>query len=114
MSQLSDFVTSLEAEAKAELAKIEAVAEKFVKTVEDDAKTFFGRVKADLSQLAGPALLFVLAEAPKVLTGAEKFSNAVDNLVQWVEGQGLGVLMQDARMAIQAAYKAAQDAAAGL
>jgi hypothetical protein len=107
MSQLLDFVAAVEAQAKAELVKIETVAMHFLQDV-------VGGVEAELKTYAPMAINLVLAEAPKLISGEEKFGNAVTHLIQAVEGDGAGIVPQTAQMMIQAAYKAAQELATTL
>jgi|HubBroStandDraft_3_1064219.scaffolds.fasta_scaffold304989_1 hypothetical protein len=102
---LSQWFSDLENEAKAKLAelgeKAEEIAEYVGPVVVDD-------IESALEELGTLALDAVVAEAPKLISGQEKFSNAVTDVVQNVEAQGKPVLVQDAQMAVQGAYHAFQ------
>jgi hypothetical protein len=65
----------------------------------------------DLATIAGNA---VLTEAPKVLSGQEKFANAVANVVAAVEAEGKTVAVNTAKAAVQLAYLEVQKLAQSL
>ena len=100
---LAAWIAQLEREAKETLAALgteaEHIAEKIGPVVVQD-------VEQALEQIGKLALGAVVAEAPKLISGSEKFGNAVANVVQTVEGQGKTILVQDAQMAVQNAYYA--------
>lgn len=62
----------------------------------------------DLAEIAGQA---VLTEATKLVSGQEKFGNAVTNVVQTIEASGKTVALQVAQTAVQTAYITAQQIA---
>ena len=100
---LATFVANLEVEAKAKLAELGDAAQQVVEKI---GPVVIKDVEAALEQLGKLALNAVIAEAPKLISGNEKFGSAVVNVVQSVEGQGKTVLVQDAQMAVQNAYYA--------
>jgi hypothetical protein len=102
---LSQWFSELESEAKAKLVALGQEAEAIVEQV---GPVVVADVEEALDELGTLALDAVMAEAPKVISGQEKFGNAVANVVQSVEAQGKPVLVQDAQMAVQGAYHAFQ------
>lgn len=104
---LATWFANLEAEAAAKLQALGTEAEKVIESV---GTVVVADVEAAFQELGTLALNAVLAEAPKVLSGAEKFGSAVTSVVQAVEASGKAVLVQDAQMAVQAAVRAVQTA----
>jgi hypothetical protein len=102
---LSQWFSELENEAKVKLAALGREAETIVERV---GPVIVEDVEEALDDLGSLALDAVIAEAPKVISGEEKFGNAVANVVQHVEAKGKPVLVQDAQMAVQGAYHAFQ------
>jgi hypothetical protein len=94
---LSSLLTGLEAWAESVKEKIIAVADAFLPTVVNDIEVAL----EDIAAIAGNA---VLAQATAVLSGTEKFGNAVADVVQTVETQGKTVAIQTAQMAVQQAF----------
>lgn len=102
---LASWFANLEAEAKVELEKLGAEA---AKVAEEVGKVVVPEVEAFLKELGSIALQAVIAEAPKLISGSEKFGSAVTSVVQQVEAQGKAVAIQDAQMAVQGAFRAIQ------
>ena len=98
------FLQKLEAFAVSAKDKILAFASDFLPEVASDAEIA-------LEDLAGLAMNAVLAQAGSLISGREKFGNAVDSVVQQVEESGKTVLQQTAQMAVQQAYLTAQSVA---
>ncbi len=100
---LETWFADLESEAKERLAALGAgalyIVEKIGPVVVED-------IEQALEALGKLALDAVIAEAPKLISGREKFGNAVATIVQSVEGEGKAILVQDAQMAVQNAYYA--------
>jgi len=94
---LAAFTANAEAWIEAEWAKIEPYAASFEQAVESDVEIAF----EDLAQISLGA---VLAQAPAVLSGAEKFGTAVTSVVQTVEAAGKTVAVTTAQTAVQQAY----------
>lgn len=65
-------------------------------------------LEVGLEEIAAICGQAVLNEAPKVLSGAEKFGNAVTSVIQQVEAAGKTIALQTAQAGIQAAYLSAQ------
>lgn len=101
---VQSFVQALERFAQSVKDKIIAFASDFLPDVANDAEVV-------LEDLAGIAMNAVLAQAGSLISGREKFGNAVDAVVQQVEGAGKTVLQQTAQMAVQQAYLTAQSIA---
>lgn len=108
MSSLQQWFQSLEQDAEAKLkalgAEAEVIAEKIGTVVVDD-------FEAGLAKMGSYALDAVVQEAPKLISGQEKASNAVTNVAQKLEADGIGIVMGDVQMAVQGAYRALQVAA---
>ncbi|HEY4115904.1 MAG TPA: hypothetical protein VGM17_17745 [Rhizomicrobium sp.] len=104
-NSLQAFLQTLEAFAQTVKDKIAAFASDFLPQVESDAEIA-------LEDLASLAMNAVLAQAGGVVSGREKFGNAVDTVVQQVEQSGQTVLQQTAQMAVQQAYLTAQSVVA--
>jgi hypothetical protein len=104
---LAAFEANIEAWIVKEAARIKPLADKFLGTVADDAEAAF----ASLAAIAGEA---VLAQAPALISGQEKFGAAVTNVVQTVEAQGKTVAIQTAQLATQQAFEAIATAAKAL
>ena len=98
------FVQKLEALAQSVKARILVFAAAFLPQAEND-------IEIALGDLAEIALNAVLAQAPKLVSGREKFGNAVASVVQNVEASGKTVLQQTAEMAVQQAYLTARSIA---
>lgn len=64
----------------------------------------------DVAEIAAKA---VLEQAPKVISGQEKFGNAVTFVVQQVQSSGKTIAVQTAQAAVQIAYLEAQKIAEG-
>ena len=104
MSELSSFVAALEAEAEKVKDAIVAEAKTLIPEVISD-------VEVALEDIAKVALDAVLAAAPMVLSGSEKFGQAVTDVIQSVEKSGKTIVLATAHMAVQQAYLAAQTVA---
>lgn len=102
---LATVIASVEATIKADLAAVENGLEKVAETV---APVVVDAAEAFLREIFTIAAQAVLAEAPKVISGTEKFGNAVTNVIQTVEAQGKTILLQDAQMAVQGGYHIVQ------
>lgn len=100
---LATWIANLEVEAKAKLDELGADAQTIIEKI---GPVIVKDIESALEVLGKLALNAVIAEAPKLISGEEKFGNAVANVVQSVEGQGETVLIQDAQMAVQNAYYA--------
>jgi len=100
---LAIWFTNLEIEAKAKFDELGAEAERIAEKI---GPVVVADIESALEQLGKLALGAVITEAPKLISGGEKFGNAVANVVQSVEGQGKAILVQDAQMAVQNAYYA--------
>jgi hypothetical protein len=100
---LITWFAELESEAKEKLAALGADAERIVAKI---GPVVAADIESALEEIGKLALDAVIAEAPKLISGREKFGNAVGNIVQTVEGQGKAILVQDAQMAVQNAYYA--------
>lgn len=66
-----------------------------------------------VDELASIAFNAVVAELPKVISGSEKFGNAVTNVVQTVETQGKTIGIQTAQAAVQQAFVTVQTVVKG-
>lgn len=86
--------------------------ESFVKTaiknIESELVTIATKIKplliAGAEELATAALNAVVSEAPKVVSGAEKFDSAVSTVVTGLAGRGKSVAATVAAAAVQTAY----------
>lgn len=106
---LATWFTALEAQAKAEFEKLVSEGEAEAKKIADAiGPVIVADLENFLSAIGQIAIGAVMKQAPLVLSGAEKFGNAVASVVQQVEGQGKAILVSDAQMAVQAAYHAVQ------
>ena len=85
----------------AALSSVFATAVTDVKAI---AAYFKPMVQASAQEIATLAMQSVLAEAPKVLAGTEKFSNAVSTVITTLGTQGKAIALSDASAAVQAAY----------
>lgn len=89
-------------------AGLEAAAIKF----EDEIKQIASEVapialqygEEFIKALGEIALGAVLKQIPLLISGTEKFGIAVTSVVQQVEAQGKPIAIQDAQLAVQAAY----------
>lgn len=104
---LAAILAEVEADAKAAVAAVEGGVEKLA---EEIGAVVIPEAEALLKELFQIAIGAVIAEAPKVLSGAEKFGNAVANVVQTAEAKGKAVIVADAQLAVQGAFKAVQAA----
>jgi hypothetical protein len=100
---LENWFADLESEAKEKLAALGAEAERVIEKI---GPVVVEDIETALEALGKLALDAVIAEAPKLLSGREKFGSAVANVVEAVEGQGKAILVQDAQMAVQNAFYA--------
>ena len=106
MTSTTTFVQNLEAFFKKEEAVVVKYATELLPKLENAVEVAF----QDLADIAGGA---VLAELPKLISGSEKFGNAVASVVQTVEAQGKTVVLATAQAAVQTAYLTAVDVATG-
>lgn len=97
---LKSFEDSLRAFFATVRTDLEQFASKFLPKIADSFET----AVADLAKFAGQA---VMEEAPKVISGTEKFGNAVTNLIQTVEAKGKQIAVSKAQQVIQTAYDTA-------
>ena len=100
---LATLFADLEHDAKEKLDALGAEAERIAAKI---GPVVVSDVEQALEALGKLALDAVIAEAPKLISGNEKFGNAVTNVVQTVEGEGKAIVIQDAQMAVQNAYYA--------
>ena len=98
-SGLAAFESNLQSWIAKEAARIKPLAASFAHTVARDGEAAF----ANLAAIAGNA---VLAQAPALLTGQEKFGAAVTDVIQTVEAGGQTVALQAAQLATQQAFDA--------
>lgn len=79
-----------------------------LKAVGDGIKNFATLIKpvvqAGAEEIATAALNAVMAEAPKVISGSEKFDSAVSNVVTGLSSRGKAVAVSVAAAAVQTAY----------
>lgn len=87
----------LEAFLKAEAAKVGPA-------INAIAKFFKPMVEAGLEEIATAALNAVMAQAPAVISGQQKFSNAVSDVVTTLGQTGKTVATSIAQVAVQQAY----------
>lgn len=59
---------------------------------------------AGLNEVKDAALAAVLSEAPKVISGQEKFNSAVQNVIDTLKSQGKSVAIGIAQQEVQYAY----------
>jgi hypothetical protein len=89
-------------------AKIASVFNDFVSTVKSLADSFLPKAgklaEAAIEDVFEIAATAVLTQAPKVISGQEKFSNAVDVVVKSVTAQGKTIAINTAQAAVQLAY----------
>lgn len=105
-STVNDFVAKVTAFFKSAEADFGKFAAAFLPKVEATVEAAL----EDLAEIAGKA---ILGEALKTISGAEKFGNAVTNVVQTVEAQSKTVILATAQNAVQTAYLTAVDVAKG-
>lgn len=103
---LADFETAVAAFYHKVVTNVEQFATEFAPKAENLLEVAF----TDLAELAGEA---VLTQATALISGKEKFGNAVTHVVQTVEASGKTVAIQSAQAAVQVAYLTAQNVAAG-
>ena len=99
---LATIWAEVEAEAIAAVNAVEGGIEKLAAEI---GPVIVADVEALLKELCQLAIGAVLAEAPKVISGSEKFSSAVTNVFQTVEARGKAVAIENVRMAVQSAYQ---------
>lgn len=104
---LATIWAEVEADAKAAVLAVEGGVEKLAAEI---GPVIVAEVEATLKELCQIAIGAVIAEAPKVISGAEKFGNAVATVVQTAEAQGKSVVVANAQMAVQGAFTAIQAA----
>lgn len=80
--------------------ELERFADKFLPAIEHIVEVAL----EDLAEIAGRA---VLTEAPKLISGQEKFGNAVANVLMTIQAQGKTVGIGVAQQAVQTAYDTA-------
>ena len=89
-------------------AKVSAVFNDFVASVRALADSFLPKAgklaEAAIEDVFEIAAAAVLSQAPKVISGQEKFSNAVDVVVKSVTAQGKTIAINTANAAVQLAY----------
>lgn len=102
-----DFVQRLEAFFTKAETDFEKFVDAFLPKLEHTVEVAF----ADLAELAGRS---VLDEATKLISGQEKFGNAVANVIQSVEVKGKTVALNVAQASVQAAFETAVDVAKSL
>lgn len=83
----------------------EEAKDKIVQVAEDIGEIVIDAAEATLEEIAPIAIDAVVQEAPKVISGQEKFGAAVTHLIQTVEARGKTIGLTNAQMAIQAAYQ---------
>lgn len=106
MTFLTDLETRLEADARAVEGAIVAAAEWLGEEVVTLSEQF-------IQQFSSVAISAILAEAPKAITGEEKFGNAVTHVYSQAVGKGLEIVIADAQLLVQSAFKKVQQVAAG-
>lgn len=95
------------AEGKKDLAALETLAIDIGDEVVADIEDVF-RVGAPLAVSA------IIAEAPKVISGSEKFGNAVASVTQSLETSNLGtIVVADVQSLVQTAYTGLTKIASG-
>ena len=105
-SILVAFQANLDAFYEKAKAGVEAFVAAFVPQIENAVEIAF----EELASIAGSA---ILTEATKLISGQEKFGNAVTNVVQTVEASGKTVAINTAQAAVQIAYLDAKAIASG-
>lgn len=93
MSFWNDFETFLDTEYHQAQAVVQSIWQ-YIKPM----------VQAGAQEVAAAALQAVLTEAPKVIAGTEKLSNATSSVVNALAQQGKSVAINIAESAVQAAY----------
>lgn len=112
--QSSDFQTLVK-KAEAKLAELVASGEAEALKVYDEVKPIVVAEAADFLEAVGEiALGAVLKQVPLMLTGGEKFGQAVTATVYAVEGQGKTIAIADAQSAVTKAFTALGVAKANL
>lgn len=98
-------------------ADITAEAEKVKTELVALGKELATEAVADIEAVfkAGAPLVLpaILAEAPKLISGEEKFGNAVTNVAQQLQVQLGPVLIQDVQALVQTGFRSAQKIATG-
>lgn len=93
---------------KMNFAKLWGAIVAFGKTIENDLKPLADKIKpmikATEEEIATVALNAVAAEAPKVLSGQEKLSNATSNVITTLASQGKSIGATAAQAAVQVSY----------
>jgi hypothetical protein len=95
---LSAFEAEIERVASEAEAEIVALAQEIGPIVQHYAEDF-------LSALAEIAFGAVMQQVPLLISGTEKFGNAVASVYQQVEAQGKAIAITDAQLAVQATYE---------
>jgi hypothetical protein len=94
-------IAEVEADAKAAIAAVEGGVEKIAEAI---GPVIITDAEAMLKQLFDLSVQAVLDEAQKVISGTEKFGNAVTSVTQTIEAQGKAVVIQDVQAAVQTSY----------
>ena len=97
MSQISDLLAALE-------AKAETVKDEIVQAAETLGAEIINDLEVGAELLALFAINAILTEAPKLISGQEKFGNAVTSVVQSVEAAGMPIVIADGQALVQNAY----------
>ena len=100
--QLEGFLEAEAQKAKAEITKLYSEIEPVVIEYGEDF----------LASLAQIAMGAVLQQIPLLISGGEKFGAAVTETYQTLVAQGKPLAIQDAQLAVQAAYAKVQSTAA--
>ena len=106
MSRLQSFAAAVEAAAKAKAAEILPIAEKFAGEVASDLLT-------GLEALAPIVLNAVVSAATAGITGKEKESRAITDVVQQAEIAGIEIAVETAALLVKQGYLAAVEIATG-
>jgi len=89
-------------------AKVSAVFNDFVASVRALADSFLPKAgklaEAAIEDVFSIAVQAVLSQAPKVISGQEKFENAVNTVIKSVVAQGKTIAVNTAGAAVQLAY----------
>lgn len=98
-------------------SKLSAIVDSLTKQIKAVAASFLPKAEAlievgveDILNIAAKA---VLAEAPKVISGQEKFQNAVKTVTSLVASQGKTIAVNTAGAAVQLAYLEIQNSLKG-
>lgn len=113
MSQFSDLITRLEADAKAEWQRVEAAGEQIVQELVPVVEDAFSSAVADFGQLAVATVISFMKAEFAVITGQEKQGNVVTALIQTAEAQAKTLAIGDAQALAKSAYLAVVGTAPG-